>query len=153
MYVSSFNTFVHSNSTQKTYKEKETALSKDINKSFEIMLNPKVDTTSLKQQLPINYISNYKVLNNQQKLQNDQNKQELVKFTKVNAQNNAKTKYVENTTMFSLFTKPKNTINQTPRVSAKLPPEIQKISQQNLRNTMINTYTANENYYQITSVA
>jgi len=153
MYVSSFNTFVHSNSTQKTYKERETAPSKDTKNSFETVLNPKADTRSLKQQLPINYISDYKVLNNQQKLQNDQNKQELIKFTKVNAQNNAKTKYVENTTMFSLFTKPKTTINQTPKVSTKLPAEIQEISQQNLRNTMINTYTANENYYQITSVA
>jgi hypothetical protein len=153
MYVSSFSTFVHSSSTQKTYKEKETTPSKDTKNPFETVLNPKANTTPLKQQLPINYISDYKVLNNQQKLQNDQNKQELVKFTKVNAQNNAKTKYVENITTFSLFAKPKTTLNQTPKVSTKLSPEIQDISKQNLRNTMINTYTANEKYYQITSVA
>ncbi len=154
MYVSSFKTFVHSNTTQKTYKEKENTPTKELeSSSFKNILNTVESGSSIKPQLPINYISGYKVLNNQQKLQSDNKNPELLKFSKVNAQNNAQEKYVEDKTMFSLLKKPKATLHQTPRVSSKLSPEIQDITIQNLRNTMIDTYTANENYYQITSVA
>jgi hypothetical protein len=153
MYVSSFSTFVHSNSAQKIYKQKENADTHNIKNSFNKELSEASFYVKAQKQLPINYISNYKVLNNQQKLQGNKNTQEFTKFSKISAKTNAQKKYEEEMTIFSFSNIPKVALHQTPTINTKLPPEAQTISEQNLRNTMINTYTANESYYQITSVA
>jgi len=151
MYVSSFSTFVHSSSTQKIHKQNTDTQS--VKNSFNKEFNEVSVNSKLQKQLPVNYISNYKVLNNQQKLQGDKNTQEFTKFSKISAKTNAKEKYEKEMTIFSFSSMPKVALQQTPTISTKLSPEAQTISEQNLRNTMIDTYIANESYYQITSVA
>jgi len=140
MLVSSYNMYIDNVSTQRTQNKKSSVL-KTSTKPFFVEAQSKAQTKSisLNNSLPINYISKYKILNNRQALQ----RQELaantpkMKFTKISSINNAQVAYGENSKMFSLFIKPKPTLNQTPKSA--------------LKNTMINTYIANENYYKITA--
>jgi len=53
--------------------------------------------------------------------------------------------------MFSLLVKPKQTINQTPKIDQKMPIEAQDAKESVIRSTMVNAYIANDNYYRITA--
>ncbi len=63
----------------------------------------------------------------------------------------AKVAYSSNSTMFSLLKKPTATIDQTPTIDKTLPLDIQEIKENNMRHLMVNTYLANDNYYQTTA--
>jgi hypothetical protein len=155
MFVSSYNTYVNTNATQRTQKERTDTPSEKAS-SFSTKLSgisaPIADVLALKNQLPVNYVSDYKVLSNQHKLQQS-NGQELAKtkFTQITAQQSAKVAYSDNSQLFSLLTKPKITLDQTPKLNTKLPQKAQEAQEKTLRHTMINTYIANENYYKITA--
>ena len=152
MFVSSYTTFIDTSRTPKSQESKKEERSTQ-SSSFAKKLNltpTKLHTQT--QNLPINYISDYKVLNNQQKLQQDaqQNMQKL-KFTKIKAFDSAKNTYSDNSKIFSLLIKPKATLNQTPRIDTKMPPQAQEAKTSLMKHQMINTYIANENYYRITA--
>ena len=49
------------------------------------------------------------------------------------------------------MTKPSVTLSQTPSIDKKQSLDIQKIQEKNLRQTMVNTYLANDKYFQITA--
>jgi len=150
MFVSSYSTYVNVNSSQKIDKKEP---SQKEGSSFADKLSSKtIPNISVATSLPVNYISNYKALNNQQKLEQDnlQNK-EKTKFTKINATVSAKDAYTDNSKVFSFLIKPKATLDQTPKIDKRLPENIQEIKEQNLRNTMVNTYISNENYHKITA--
>lgn len=150
MFVSSYNTYVNVNNSQRIEK-KDTPQKQG--ESFAQTLSSKtVPSLSLAPQLPVNYISNYKALSNQQKLQQDtEQHKEKTKFTKINATVSAKEAYTDNSKIFSFLVRPKATLDQTPKIDKKLPQEIKEIKENNLRHTMVNTYLANENYYKITA--
>ena len=150
MFVSSYNTYISTNNSQKIEKKESPRREES---SFSVKFSPKsLPVLSTTTNLPVNYISNYKVLNNQQKLQQEtsQNNEKL-KFTKINAHLNATNAYTDNSKIFSLLLKPRATLDQTPHVDKKLPVEVQEIQEENLRHTMVNTYIANDNYYKITA--
>ena len=153
MFVSSYNTYV--DTTTSTNAQKESAESTNNPSSkFEIKATPALNqNVILGKKLPIDYISNYKALNNKQQLEdNDTAKQaSTMKFKKVSSLKNAQLAYGENSKMFSLLIKPKQTINQTPKIDQKMPIEAQDAKENIIRNTMVNAYMANDDYYRITA--
>jgi hypothetical protein len=155
MFVSSYSTYINTNATERTQKEradKGTEKTSTFSTKLSALSMSTADTLALKKQLPINYVPNYKVLNNQQKLQ-QANNQEFTntKFTKISAQQSAQVAYSDNSQLFSRLIKPKLTLDQTPKLDTKLPPKAQEAQEKSLRHTMINTYISNDNYYKITA--
>jgi hypothetical protein len=153
MFVSSYNTYVHSNSSEKVQKEVQPSKN-----SYSRFASTQDKTTNpalplLKKELPVSYISNYKVMNNQQKLQEQTQAQQnqKTKFTKISTLNSAKSAYTENSTLFTSLRKPKVTLNQTPALDTKLPQEALQAQEFIMKRTMLNTYIANDNYYKITA--
>ncbi len=150
MYVSSFSTYISTDSSLKTQQERvQNSKSGD---SFETkLLSKTVKERDSSTKFPINYISNYKALNNQQVLQEDSPNLEKNRFLKLEAQSSAKNAYSDNSKIFSQIIPPRATLDQTPRVDKNLPSNIQEIKENNLRQTMVNTYISNESYYRITA--
>lgn len=153
MFVSSYNTYIDTNTTKRTQNERSDA-SKKPSASFESkLLQTTPKDVVLDTKLPLNYISNYKALNNQQKLQ----EQELtknpakMKFSKISSMNSAHAAYGDNSKTFSLILKPKQTIDQTPKPDKNLPAQAQEIQGDFMKTQMINAYVSNENYYRITA--
>jgi len=151
MFVSSYSTYINTNTSEKTDKLR-VENKKDESKSFgpEVSKNSPLEAYSAKN-LPIDYVSNYKSFNNQQKLQEQVKSQDELKSKKTTAMKNAKIAYEDNSKIFSLLKKPTTTLNQTKRIDKKLPLNIQEIKESNLRHTMVNTYLENDKYYQITA--
>ena len=151
MYVSSFSTYINTESTART-QQNRVSDSKSSVESFETkLLSKTVKNVDTSPKFPINYISNYKSLNNQQKLQENPQSNEKTKFLKLEAEAEAKNAYSDNSKIFSLILAPRATLDQTPIIDKKLPQDIRDIKEKNLRHTMVNTYISNENYYKITA--
>ena len=103
MFVSSFSTYINAESTARTQQNKVQE-SKNTPESFETkLLSKTVKNLDTSPKLPINYISNYKALNNQQKLQENPQSSEKTKFIKLEAQAEAKSAYSNNSKVFSLI--------------------------------------------------
>ncbi len=151
MFVSSYNTYITTNPSDKNSAQKLEKKSSS-GESFQSQLKQHslLESKDTKN-IPINYISNYKAFSNKQKMQDGLLDNETKKFTKINNLNSAKDAYKENSKMFSLFLEPKMTQNQTPQIDASLPKELQSAQEKQLRHTMVNTYLANDKYYQITA--
>jgi hypothetical protein len=151
MFVSSYNTYINTSSSDKT-NQRDTKTRKDESKTFNMGL---MGSSILKQhtstKLPIDYISNPKSFSNQRKLQEQTKNQDEIKFKKLTNIKSAKSAYAENSTMFSFIRKPMSTLNQAYIIDKRLPKDIQELKEQNLRYTMVNTYLANDNYYRITA--
>ena len=151
MFVSSFNTYISTNSSNKSEAHKDRELKGD----FESFSSELSKSTVLKPytnaNLPIDYISNYKSFSNQQKLHEHLQNQNGGELKKLTVLNNAKVAYEENTKMFSLAKKPALTLTQTPKIDEKLPHDVQEAKEKTLRHTMVNTYLANDKYYHITA--
>ena len=149
MYISSFNTYVNTDSTTGTHNNRVQER-RNSTELFETKrLSKTVKNVDISPKFPINYISNYKALNNQQKLQENPQNSEKTKFLKLEAE--AKNAYSDNSKIFSLMLPPRATLDETPKIDKKLPESIQDIKEKNLRDIMINTYISNENYYRITA--
>ncbi len=149
MFVSSYSTYIGINNSLKSenYKERDT---KNSTESFSETLS---NSTVLKPytNLPIDYISNYKSLNNQQKLHEKLQEKNTQEFQKLTLTNSAKTAYEEGSKVFMLSKKPPLTLSQTPKIDEKMPKETQEAKEKSLRNLMVNTYLANDRYYKITA--
>ncbi len=151
MYVSSFSTYINTESTARTQQSKLQGSKNSAGLFKTKLLSKTVKNVDTSPKFPINYISNYKALNNQQKLQENPKNIEKIKFLELSTQNSAKNAYSDNSKLFSFTIAPRATLDQTPRIDKKLPQNIQNIKEENLRHTMVNTYVANENYYKITA--
>ncbi|QOY54172.1 hypothetical protein HUE87_09815 [Candidatus Sulfurimonas marisnigri] len=151
MFISSYNTYINTNSSDRTEKFREDH-SKDEFKSFNLksLPNSTIDSSSNKN-LPVDYVSNYKSFNNQQKLQEQIKSQDEIKYTKIKDIKNAKVAYEDNSKMFSLSRKPTASLDQTPKIDKDIPKSIQELKESELRHIMVNTYTANDKYYQLTA--
>jgi len=152
MFVSSYSTYIDT-TTKRTQNERSESAKKP-SVSFESkLLQTTPKDVLLGSKFSLNYISNYKALNNQQKLQDKELTQNpaKMKFSKISAMSSAQVAYGDNSKMFSLILRPKQTIDQTPRVDKNLPQEAQKLQGNIMKQQMINTYVANENYYRITA--
>jgi len=145
MFVSSYSTYVapavaQSNKSRKSDDDNYLPASKASDKTL-------LQEQATQNKLPINFISNYKVLNNQQKLNEQKlHKQttqfEKSKFAKVNVLNSAKVAYQEGATRFTFTQKVKMALGKG---ESKLPePTTAKLN-------AVNTYLENDNYYKVTA--
>jgi len=154
MYVSSFTTHIDTNAVNKTHNRRQSD-DKKSSQSFEVLSakTPNKAPSLAKNQLPIDYVSNYKALNNKQLLEEQSAFKDAAKtkFTQLNSLSNAHSAYKDNTSIFSFLVKPKATLDQTPRLDRRLPPEAAKTQKNALASLMVNTYIANENYYKVTA--
>jgi len=160
MFVSSYSTYITSNTSDKIAKVQNNRTSE--NSSFSSKLTTKQNLNlSTIHNPPINYISANKALVNKQELdyQRDLKKDKEIKntkdlatsFSKQSSLSSLKSTYTTNVTMFSFLRKPKATLDQTPRTDETQAPDIQKIQEQNLRHKMVNTYISNDSYYRVTA--
>lgn len=151
MFVSSYNTYVHTSNTNKSTDFKRSD-DKESSESFSKSLS---DLNVLKpytdRNLPIDYVSNYKSFHNHQRLQEQLESQSEYKLKQLSTLNNAKVAYDENSKMFPLAKKPHASLSQTPKIDEKLPPLDQEAKEKVLRHTMLNTYISNDNYYRVTA--
>ena len=155
MFVSSYSTYIRTNNTDRISKDRELQEKKPSESFASKLSQSNVIESRNSLNFPINYISNYKALGNKQKLQENLTKdlqnQNIQKFSKQSAQIGAKEAYNSNSRMFSFLIKPSFTLDQTPKIDKKLSQDIKNIKETNMRNTMVNTYLANDKYYQITA--
>jgi len=155
MFVSSYSTYIDTATTKRVTPEK-----KDVEKKASDSFGSKLLETTTKdvtsnKKLPLNYISDYKALHNKQQLQEKDLSQSTstAKFSKLSSISSAKVAYTDNSQMFALIQKPKQTIDQTPKISRYLPEKTQEKQEGIMKTNMVNTYIANDNYYKITSAA
>jgi len=152
MFVSSYSTYISTNTSDKTDKYKAQPSKNDSDSFSKELQKSPILKSHINQTLPIDYISNYKSFNNQQKLQQLAKSQDELKLKSISSMNNAKVAYEDNSKMFSLIKKPMASLSQTYSVNKKLPQEMQEIQEKNLRHVMVNTYLSNDRYYHITAV-
>lgn len=153
MFVSSYNTYLQTNTAENSTKNKEAKTT-----SFSTKMFQKPAIANSLSTTPINYISDNKVINTKAQIQQQFEKNTLdknnqtSKFTKISSQMKASSAYTANSTMFSLVIKNQQTPKQNIQyIDQNLPQEIKDIKESFLRNKMVNTYIANNNYYQITA--
>ena len=159
MFVSSYNTYVYTNSSNKISKEIEET--KEKLKSFQhSLLNAKKIAISPEFKTSISYISkgqvqyNKKIFELQEKKEFSSSQNEYKKalnstskFNTTSLLKNASTAYKDNFQKFATFKKQKTAFNQTLKIGLDTPKEIQTIQEKNMRTVMIYTYNENNNYY------
>ena len=139
MFVSSYNTYLSTAATEtKRPQKKSTDFTLEQDKSTKTPLQK----SELDSKLPLNYVSQFKVLNNQQKLKENTPQAQKSKFTKVNLLKTAKNAYADNATMFPLVRETKIAIGSP---SSKLP------ATSGTKLNAVNTYIVNDNYYKVTA--
>jgi hypothetical protein len=150
MFVSSYSTYIDTTKINRLKKPINTQ-DKNFSEKFSKELSKSIIIPKATQSFPIDYVSNYKTFQNQQKLNYNFKNQDLAKFIKDSTQQNAKTSYTQNSKMFSLIQKPLGTLNQTPKIDKTLPSNLQELKKHFIRRDMINTYISNQSYYNLTS--
>ena len=151
MFVSSYSTYVNTNSSDRINKDKIDYKQYD-KKSFESELSKKNPSSSLlTKNFPIDYVVNSKTFSNQYKLQDKVKSEDGEKFKKINDMKNAENSYTENSIIFSLLIKPHTPFKSAGIIDKKLPENIQKIVEDNLKRTMANTYIENDKYHKVTA--
>jgi len=151
MYISSYNTYITTNSTDNREKVKSEETSKKSSLFSKKLSSQETKLIDENSNLPVNYISKYKVLNNRQRLQDETLNNQRTKFSKVKALVTSKTAYSNASKIFPILFKTAITINQTPQIDKKMSKNTQDAKEQILKHTMVNTYIANDNYYKITA--
>jgi hypothetical protein len=157
MFVSSYNTYIQTNNSDKISKERTENL-KLGQDSFSAKLNKVSSDLGLKtSSIPVNYISQKQILHNKQEIRFQEDKLQgsiknnIDKFKNQNILMSSKSAYDSNSKMFSLYRIPQVALNQTPSIDNTLPKEPRDIKELNMRHKMVNTYMANDNYYKITA--
>ncbi len=153
MFVSSYVTYVDTTVTKKIQADRAITPIKKTESFASKLLQNTQKNVLLNSKIPLNYISNYKSLNNRQLLDQQKTQQTAttLKFSKLSAMSSSKISYEENTKMFSFLIKPKGTINQTPKLDKNLPVKAQERQASFMRVKMLNTYIANDNYFKVTA--
>lgn len=163
MFVSSYNTYIQTNASDRVTKQKEQTSKSDTPFSTKFIKQPKLEQVAVST-LPVDYVNRAKSFNNMLEMKrqeedfkntdskNTSKSLELTKeFMSRKTLQNAKTAYEDNSEMFSIYKKPHHSLDQTPSMDTTLPQNIQKLKEQNMRRTMVNTYMQNDKYYQITA--
>ncbi len=149
MFVSSFTTYTVPSVTQKNHTSNLVEKEREYGSRFKekLSLNQNTQTQNLEHtKLPLDYVSTPKSLQNHYKLQQQLRDGDQTKYKKMQNLTNAKSEYVQNSSIFPLILKPKPfVVKQTPHTSS------QELKNPTLKSKMINTYIENENYYKITA--
>ncbi len=139
MFVSSYNTYINASHIEHNKSQKKEGI---FSLKKEKTAPTDLPATFAEVKLPVSYISHFKVLRNQQKLQKQTQQSQKTKFTKVTTLKNAQVAYSENSTMFSLLKKPKVPLARIQSNTG---------SNASLKQNALNTYIANDNYYKVTA--
>lgn len=152
MFVSSYNTYIGTNASDKNDRYKTKIAGADAESFGKELSKLPILESHINRNMPIDYVSNYKSFNNQQKLHEELKSQDELKLKELNTVTSAKVAYEENSKMFPLLRRPSLTLSQTPKIlDEKLPRDAQEAKERSLRHVMVNTYLANDNYYRITA--
>ena len=151
MFVSSYNTYVQTDSTNKSRDFKANELKKEPFFLSEAASNEPAFAPRNEKSLPIDYVSGYKSFQNQQKLQEQLQGRDIFAQRELYTLANAKNAYEESTRKFSLAKKPTISLDLTPKIYITMPQEAKEAKVKTLRQTMVNTYLANDRYYHITA--
>ena len=164
MFVSSYNSYVQTDSSLKSSRTKLDKLN-SVSDIFSKKLAQKNFTDSFNaSSIPSQYISKNLAHTNKQELdfqkeqlKNPQNevtkeiKETLTKFAVNNSLTNAKNAYEHTTKIYTPYTKQSISLNQTPKMDKNLPEEAYEAKEFHMRHTMIHTYISNDRYYQVTA--
>lgn len=163
MFVSSYNTYIQTNASERITKQKEQSSKSDTSFSSKFLEQPKLEPVIVST-LPVDYVNIAKSFNNKLEMKkqeealknpnsdNSSKSKELTKeFMSRKTLQSAKSAYEDNSKMFSIYKKPHHSLDQTPTTDTTLPENIQRLKEQNMRRTMVNTYMQNDKYYQITA--
>lgn len=151
MFVSNYSTYIQPNRVEKERQERQ-EISKESNRAFHFSANFKDEVPSrvlLTKQFPLDYVSSYKALYNQNRLQQTDPSldQKQKSFSKALTHQQAKEAYLQNTTPFVLSKWPKLTLSQTPHLNADKTTELTQGRLKALRAKMIETYEQNDLYF------
>lgn len=164
MFVSSYNTYINTNSSQKSNKS-ELDNKQESGKLFSTKLTQNIESKSLiYSNKPVNYIKDSNAQYNKELIRSAQEQMKnnlesdfkkatssIEKYSATQTVANAKAAYVQNSSLFAFLRKPQATLDQTPKVDTTATQNLQDMSEKNIRYTMINTYIENDKYYQITA--
>lgn len=151
MFVSSYATYISTNASDKSDRYRTRSSDGDVDTFSKELTKSPILESYVNKNLPIDYISNYKSFNNQQKMHEQPQSLDDLKLKELNNINKAKVAYEENTKMFSLLKRPTLTLSQTPKIDEKLPRDAQEAKEKTLRYAMVNTYLENDKYFHITA--
>lgn len=164
MFVSSYSTYINTNSSQKSNKP-SVDNKQESGKAFSTKLHQNITpTTFINSSKPINYIKEGNASYNKELIRSEQEhlkkniKSDFKKatdsiqtYSATQTLGSAKSAYVQNSSLFSFLRKPQATLDQTPKVDTTVKQDLQEVTEKNIRYTMINTYLENDKYYQITA--
>ena len=164
MFVSSYSTYVSASTSDKTLKSREEGSQEKTKPFGSKITDASISKASLSSSVPLNYISDEqtqhtkrmmslqgKELEEKSKNEFKKTNEALTRFNSSATMQSANAAYSSNSTTYSLFKKVNSTINQTPRINSLEGKDVKEIKEQNMRDTMVNTYLANDKYYQVTA--
>ena len=151
MFISSYSTYVGTDVVNKSNNYRDDTLKNSPNSFSNELSKSSVLKPYINKDLPIDYISNYKSFNNQQKLHEQLQTQDELKVKKLTLLSSAKVAYEDNSKIFQLIRKPALTLSQPSKIDEKEPKELKEAKEKNLRHVMVNTYLSNDKYFQITA--
>lgn len=163
MFVSSYNTYIQTNTSSKSEKQRIEDAKSEVSFSSKLLRQPKQELSSF-ESVPVDYLLKGKSFKNKLEAQkqtqefqdlesSELNRQDKITKTLTSQQTmqNAKIAYKDNSKIFSLMRKPLTTLDQTPKIDSKLPKNIQELKEKNMKMVMVNTYIQNDKYYKITA--
>lgn len=164
MFVSSYNTYIQTDSTVKSNKQRLEKPSSSSDEFAQKLSQKTPNTNFTSSPIPAEFISKSQAYLNKQELEfqkeqlkNPQNsgtkelKETLSKFTANNSLTSAKHAYENINKAFSVFPKQASSIDQTPKMDQNLPAQAHEAKELSMRHKMVNTYLANDRYYQVTA--
>jgi len=137
MFVSAYSTFTNVTNTRSTHKESKKEFSPSLNVSknknnFSLL----ADKNNI---LPVNYISDYKVFSNKQRLFEQTQEKELQKYKAIKTKKTARTAYEDGFSIAKSYNRP--VLESVKNFSLA--------SNKNTAAKMLNTYAENDRYYQL----
>ncbi|DAB29240.1 MAG TPA: hypothetical protein CFH84_10615 [Sulfurimonas sp. UBA12504] len=152
MFVTSYTTYVQTNTQNKAPQSKEYD-SKNSSEFTTKFSQKTAETVVQKPAVPLDYISKnntfYTKLALEQNLdeQSKQTKELSNKFTQQSVLIDTKNAYTQTPKATYFFKEAYNSFTKTQPIDAKTLDQTQELQKKQMRKLMINTYTANENYY------
>ncbi|MBA3026836.1 MAG: hypothetical protein FP820_10620 [Sulfurimonas sp.] len=156
MFVSSYSTYIQTNTNDKNVKQKDVGYGKDSGFSSKLLKESVADTAK-NASLPVDYIARNNnfytklFLEKHQDEQSAQTKELTHKFIDQSTLQDAKKAYTQAPKMTSLFRETFLALDKTQLAEVKPSQNTQDFKDAKMRKLMINTYIANENYYKITA--
>lgn len=151
MFVSTYSTYIQPNRIEKERQER-LDISKEQKRLFpfsQMHLDASKSEALLAKKFPVDYVSSFKALFNQNRLQQSGSflQEEQKNFTQTLTRQHAQEAYLQNAAPFLLSKRPKLTLSQTPSLSMSDNSPLTQGKLKALRVKMIETYEQNDLYF------